>query len=64
MLERRGKRDPLRDRETDYTYVATEVRGAVGAVADNPKDCGGTWVITFELAAFLSGHSWRDEGWG
>jgi len=66
MLERggRGKRDSLRGRETDCTYVTAEVRGAVGAMADNPEDCGGACLITFELAAFLSWHSWRDEGQG
>ena len=64
MLERRGKRDSLRGREADCTYVAAEVRGAVGAMTDNPEDCGGAGLITFELAAFLSWHSWRDEGQG
>jgi hypothetical protein len=48
-----GKRDWLRDRRR-RTYVATEVRGAVRAVADNPKDCRGAWLFTLELAAFLS----------
>lgn len=32
-------------------------------MADNPEDCGAAWLSIFELAAFLSGHSWRDEGW-
>ena len=64
MLKRRGKRDWVRGREADFTYVATEVRGAVGTVTDNPEDCRGAWLITFELAAFLSWHSWRDEGRG
>ena len=33
------------------------------AVADNPEDRGGALLFTLELAAFLSWHSWRDEGW-
>jgi len=36
----------------------------VRAVANNPEDCGGAWLVTLELAAFLSWHSWRDEGRG
>lgn len=27
--------------EAGCTYITTEVRRAVGAVADNPEDCGG-----------------------
>ena len=34
------------------------------AMADNPEDCGGALLFTLELAALLSWHSWRDEGWG
>lgn len=60
----RGKRDLLREREVDCTHVATEVGRAVGAVANNPEDCGGARLITFELAAFLGWHSWRDGGKG
>lgn len=48
----------------DRTHIAAKVRRAVRAMADNPEDCGGALLISFELAAFLSWHSWRDEGWG
>jgi hypothetical protein len=44
--------------------VAAEVRGAVGAMADNPEDRGAAGLSTLELAPFLSWHGWRDEGWG
>jgi hypothetical protein len=64
MLWEGSEKGLPRSREADCTYVAAEVRGAVGAVADNPEDCGGARMITFELAAFLSWHSWRDEGRG
>jgi hypothetical protein len=65
MLERRGwVRDWVRGWESNCTYVAAEVRGAVGAMADNPEDRGAAGLSTLELAPFLSWHGWRDEGWG
>jgi len=50
-------------RGSSNTYVAAEVGGAVRAVADNPEDCGGALLFALELAALLSWHSWREEGW-
>jgi hypothetical protein len=51
-------------RKGNWTYIAAEVRGAMGTVTDNPEDCGGAFLITLELAAFLGWHSWREEGGG
>ena len=34
----------------------------MGTVPDNPEDCGGAFLISLELAAFLGWHSWREEG--
>lgn len=30
-------------------------------MAHNPEDCGGAWLVSLELAAFLSWHGWSGK---
>ena len=64
MLEERARVSESECGVERNTHVATEVGGAVRAMADNPEDCGGALLFTLELAALLGWHGWRDEGWG